>query len=100
MQGPNTTVTARLTEFLRHEAAAGVIVMLAAVLALIIDNTSLGALYKTTLGAPVQVKVGPLELNKTVLLFINDGLMAVFFLLVGLEIKREVLEGELSSPSQ
>ncbi|MEE8272497.1 MAG: Na+/H+ antiporter NhaA [Alphaproteobacteria bacterium] len=87
-------------EFLRLEAAGGIILVMAAVLALIIANTPLAWLYDGLLDTPVVVQVGALVLAKPLLLWINDGLMAVFFFLVGLEIKREVLEGELSSLAQ
>ena len=83
--------------FMKHQAAAGLLIMLAAVLALIISNSPLGPAYVSLLGTKVLVQIGALVLDKTVLLAVNDGLMALFFLLVGLEIKREVLSGELSS---
>jgi Na+:H+ antiporter, NhaA family len=86
-----------LREFLRLEAAGGFLLFGAAVLALIIANTPLEWLYDSLLDTPVSVQVGALKIAKPLLLWINDGLMAVFFLLVGLEIKREVTEGELSN---
>ena len=86
-----------IREFLRHESASGVILMLAAVLALVFDNSPLAWLYDGLLDTPLAIQVGALKIAKPLLLWINDGLMAIFFLLVGLEIKREVLEGELSS---
>jgi len=86
-----------IREFLKHESAGGLILVAVAILALILDNTSLAWLYDSLLNFPVAVRFGALEIAKTLLLWINDGLMAVFFLLVALEIKREVLEGELSS---
>jgi NhaA family Na+:H+ antiporter len=72
----------------------------AAVLALLIANSPLAGFYDLLLGMPAEVRLGPLELAKPLLLWINDGLMAVFFLLVGLEVKREIREGQLSQPSQ
>ena len=86
--------------FLEIEAASGIILFAAAVAAVIADNTLLAPWYDAFLGTPVGIRVGTLALDKPLLLWINDGLMAVFFLLVGLEIKREILEGELSSPER
>lgn len=86
--------------FFHHEAAAGLVLMAAALAALLIDNSPLSWLYSLFLDTPVGVRVGPLSLDKPLLLWINDGLMAVFFFLVGLEIKRELLRGELSTLGQ
>jgi len=87
--------------FVQLEASGGILLMIATAVALIWANLPWAAdLYHALLDLPVEVRLGPLELKKNVLLSINDGLMALFFLLVGLEIKREMLEGELSSPSQ
>jgi Na+:H+ antiporter, NhaA family len=86
--------------FFHHEAAGGLFLVAAALAALLIDNSPLSWLYALFLDTPVGVRAGPLALEKPLLLWINDGLMAVFFFLVGLEIKRELLRGELSSVAQ
>jgi len=82
------------------EAASGLLLIAAAALALIINNSPLSYLYNGLLEVPVVAQVGDLKIAKPLLLWINDGLMALFFLLIGLEVKREVLEGHLSKPSQ
>jgi NhaA family Na+:H+ antiporter len=82
------------------EAASGLLLIAAAVLALIINNSPLSWLYNGLLETPVVAQIGALKIAKPLLLWINDGLMALFFLLIGLEVKREVLEGHLSKPSQ
>jgi len=87
-------------EFLKLEAAGGILLIVASAMALIVANSPLSALYTAWLDIPVAVQFGALEIAKPLILWINDGLMAVFFFLVGLEIKREFLEGEFSSPSQ
>jgi NhaA family Na+:H+ antiporter len=85
---------------LKLESAAGVLLLIAAIIAMIVANSPLATLYDALLATTLAVQVGDLAINKPLLLWINDGLMAVFFFLVGLEIKREVMEGELSSPDQ
>jgi NhaA family Na+:H+ antiporter len=89
-----------IREFTRLEAAGGIVLAIAAVAALIFANSPLGGVYNAFLETPVAIQFGKLEIAKPLLLWINDGLMAIFFFLVGLEIKREFLEGELSKPSQ
>src|SRR5262245_16310062 len=86
--------------FVHHEAAGGVALIFAAMAALIVSNSPLAWLYDGFLNTAVGVRVGPLGIDKPLLLWINDGLMAVFFFLVGLEIKRELLRGELSTFGQ
>lgn len=99
-QNRSLTPILHLREFLRLEAASGIILVIAAALAMIMANSPLGHLYAALFDIPVTVQVGGLGIAKPLLLWINDGLMAVFFLLVGLEIKREIREGELSSRDQ
>lgn len=87
----------KIQDFLRLETSAGFVLMFVAVLALIANNSPLSGFYSGFLATPVEVQFGSFEIAKPLLLWINDGLMAIFFFLVGLEIKNEVLEGELSS---
>ncbi|MBI2255010.1 MAG: Na+/H+ antiporter NhaA [Proteobacteria bacterium] len=89
-----------LRQFLQLESSGGILLLIAAILALICDNTALSSVYQDFLSLPFGVTLGNDGLVKPLLLWINDGLMAVFFFLVGLEIKREVLAGELSSSAQ
>ena len=88
--------TNSLQAFLHIEALGGLLLMGASVLALIIANSPLSEAYTALLSLPLVIKLGDLGIAKPLLLWINDGLMAVFFLLVGLELKRELLEGHLS----
>ena len=82
-----------IAEFLRLESAAGLLLMAAAALALVLANSPAAPVYHAALSATIGLPGASLSL----LHWINDGLMAIFFLLVGLEIKRELLVGELSS---
>lgn len=86
-----------ITAFFRLESAGGIILVFAAALALLMANSPLSSYYDLLLGTPVVVKIGDFAIDKPLLLWINDGLMAIFFFLVGLELKREVVEGELST---
>jgi NhaA family Na+:H+ antiporter len=86
--------------FFQLEAAGGLLLIAAAALALLINNSPLSWLYNGLLDTPVVAQIGALKIAKPLLLWINDGLMALFFLLIGLEVKREVLQGHLSRPSQ
>lgn len=86
-----------MSDFLKKESAGGIIMILAAVLAMLFANSPLADYYHALLSTPVEVRVGSLEIAKPLLLWVNDGLMAVFFFLIGLELKRELIEGELSN---
>ncbi len=86
--------------FIQHDAASGIILLGAALLALILQNSPLSFLYDGLLDTPVTIGVGAIVIDKPLLLWINDGLMAIFFFLVGLEIKRELMVGELSTAKQ
>ncbi|CNK52942.1 Na+/H+ antiporter NhaA [Yersinia aleksiciae] len=89
-------MTNMIRQFLRQEAAGGLILIFAAIVALLMANTPLQGVYQSFLDVPVSVKVASLDISKPLLLWINDGLMAVFFLVVGLEVKRELMEGSLA----
>ncbi|SIO72545.1 sodium/proton antiporter, NhaA family [Burkholderia sp. GAS332] len=89
-----------ISSFLKMESAGGLLLMAAAVIAMICSNSPLRHGYDDLLKIPVEVRFGSFAIAKPLLLWINDGLMAIFFLLVGLEVKREVMEGELSTPAQ
>ena len=89
-----------IRDFLENEAAAGVALMIASAIALVWANSAAAPLYEALLALPVTVTAGGFGIDKPLILWINDGLMAVFFLVVGLEIKREVLAGELSNRSK
>ncbi len=101
---PVYTITERLLAFLHLEASAGIILVIAAVLAMVVANSPLAGLYNTalkelvfTIGFSVPDVLNA-TLSKPLLLWINDGFMAIFFFLIGLEIKREFKNGALSSP--
>ncbi len=86
-----------LKDFLKQESAGGIVLIAAAALALVIANSPAAGLYFGTLETKLNVSFGAFAIDKPLLLWINDALMAVFFFLIGLEVKREVLEGQLSS---
>jgi len=90
----------KLRDFIRLESAAGIVLVIATVLALIFANTPLYDIYNRFLEIPVQIQFGQLVIAKPFLLWVNDGLMAVFFFLVGLELKSELVDGELSNVSK
>jgi NhaA family Na+:H+ antiporter len=78
----------------------GILLILVTVLALLLQNSIFYTYYTAFLHTPVMVRFGDLEIAKPLVLWVNDGLMAIFFFLVGLEVKKEVMEGHLSSLSQ
>lgn len=89
-----------IKEFLRYEASSGILLLICAVLAMIVVNSPISYLYDALLNIPVVIQFGDFEIAKPLLLWINDGLMAIFFFLIGLEVKREILDGELSEPAR
>ena len=89
-----------LRDFLKLESSAGILLVVAAIAALLASNSPAAGLYQRVFDIPLAVSLGDLSIAKPMLLWINDGLMAIFFLLIGLEVKREVLEGQLRSKEQ
>jgi len=89
-----------IQNFLKKESASGIILMFAAICAMALANSPWSTWYDLLLDVPVVVAIGSFEIAKPLLLWINDGLMALFFFLIGLELKREFLEGNLSQPGQ
>lgn len=100
MAKKDKTSSGIIQEFLKLESAGGILLMGAAVVAMILANSPLDKFYSAILELPLQVRIGAIDIAKPLILWINDGLMAVFFLMIGLEVKREILEGELSTPAQ
>lgn len=96
-EAPRHRYSEMIREFFRLESAGGMTLVAAALFAVLLANSPLASLYNGFLNTPFEVRIGGLQIAKPLLLWINDGLMAIFFFLVGLEIKREFLEGELSS---
>ena len=92
----NSSLDLYINKFFKLESAGGILLVGAAAVAIIMANTFLNEYYELLLSTPVEIRIGELEIAKPLLLWINDGLMAIFFFLVGLELKRELVEGELS----
>lgn len=90
----------RFKAFFDLEASGGIVLALAAIVAMIIANSPLNTWYESFIHAPVAIQIGSFAIAKDAHHWINDGLMAIFFFLVGLELKREVLIGELSNVKQ
>lgn len=97
---PMSRLRATLAKIKGNPSTPGILLLIAMVLALVLDNSPAAALYDALLQTSAGFNLGEAGLQKPLLLWINDGLMAVFFLLVGLEVKREIMEGELSQPSK
>ncbi|MDC8830293.1 Na+/H+ antiporter NhaA [Alteromonas gilva] len=93
-----TEISDVVENFLKRESSAGILLIFATVAALIVANSPLNVYYDQLVSLPVVIAAGSFSIDKPLLLWINDGLMAVFFFHVGLELKREVCEGELSNP--
>ena len=89
-----------LRDFLNLETASGMILVVASVAAMVVANSPLQGPYGSLIELPVEIRVGDFQIAKPMLLWINDGLMALFFLMVGLELKREIVEGQLSDMKQ
>jgi NhaA family Na+:H+ antiporter len=93
MQNPNESF---IVSFFKYESAGGILLFISTVLAILVANSFFEPYYQLLLSTPLEIRIGTLEIAKSLLLWINDGLMAVFFFMVGLELKREMIEGELS----
>lgn len=93
-------VSESIQSFMKLESTGGILLLVTTIIAIIIANSPLLMHYNIFLETKVAIQVGSFAINKPLLLWINDGLMAIFFFLIGLEIKREFLEGELASFSQ
>lgn len=89
-----------IDNFIKKESTAGILLISVTLLALFLQNSFFSDIYNGFLHTHVEVRFGHLQIAKPLLLWVNDGLMAIFFFLVGLEVKREILEGHLSSIKQ
>jgi len=90
-----------LGDFFQRDTAVGLLLMVSTALAMLCANSRFEEYYRVLLDLPIEIYIGSvLQIAKPLLLWINDGLMAIFFLLIGLEVKREVLTGQLSSPQK
>jgi NhaA family Na+:H+ antiporter len=86
--------------FFRLEAAGGILLLIAAIAAMILKNSAFGDVYGAFLNVPIQIRIGPLDIDKPLFLWVNDGLMAMFFFMIGMEVKREIMVGELADIRQ
>lgn len=89
-----------IQRFLKLESAGGILLLFSAAVAMLLANSPLSSQYNDFLNLPVSLQIGSFSINKTLIHWINDGFMAVFFVLVGMEVKKELLEGALSSYQQ
>lgn len=94
------TVSEAIQEFVKLESLGGILLIAGTFAALVFANSPLAHYYESFLDTPVEIRIGEIHIAKPALLWINDGLMAVFFFLIGLELKREFMEGELSTPGK
>ncbi len=99
-RAPRINLLSSLQEFIREEGGGGILLLLATAVALAWANSPWADSYEALWSTPFSVGIGPWTLSKDLFHWINDGLMAIFFFVVGLEIKREILVGELSKPRQ
>ena len=90
----------KLSQFIKLESISGLLLLLMLCLALIFANTPLNHIYQIIITTPVHIGIGQFEANKPTLLWVNEGLMAIFFMLLAMEMKREILSGELTKPAQ
>ena len=90
----------QIQRFFKLESAGGILLLFSAVVAMLLANSALNQNYNDFLNLPVSIQVGTFSIDKTLIHWINDGFMAVFFVLVGMEVKRELFEGSLSSYQQ
>ena len=90
----------QIQRFFKLESAGGILLLFSAVVAMLLANSPLNQNYNDFLNLPVRIQVGTFSIDKTLIHWINDGFMAVFFVLVGMEVKRELFEGSLSSYQQ
>lgn len=97
---PENIIVQRWKRFIQTDASSGIILVVAATIAMLLANSPMSATYNSFLEFPVAIKLGSFEISKPLILWINDGLMALFFFVVGLEIRRELFYGQLSKPSQ
>jgi len=90
----------KISEFLKTESVGGILLIVATIFALVLVNSPLEDIYHSFLHLHLSISIGDYVLDKSLLHWINDGLMAIFFLVVGLEVKREIIDGNLSSIKQ